>query len=211
MEAKVFDHTGKETGKKVNLSEDIFAVTPNEHAVYLDVKQHRANLRQGTHKSKERADIKGSGKKIKRQKGTGTARAGSIKNPIFRGGGRVFGPKPRNYGFKINKKVKRLARVSALSQKLANKELVIVEDFTFDQPKTKEFKKVLDSLKLNEKKTTFAFGEPNKNVYLSSRNLERYSVVNYSQLNTYKILDNNVLVLSLSALEKLESNLKVEQ
>lgn len=211
MEAKVFDHTGKETGKKVELSDDIFAVTPNEHAVYLDVKQHRANLRQGTHKSKERADIKGSGKKIKRQKGTGTARAGSIKSPIFRGGGRVFGPRPRNYGFKVNKKVKRLARISALSQKLANKELVIVEDFTFDQPKTKEFKKVLDSLKLNEKKTTFAFGEPNKNVYLSSRNLERYNVVNYSQLNTYKILDNKVLVLSVSALEKLESNLKVEQ
>lgn len=211
MEAKVFDHTGKETGKKVELSDDIFAVTPNEHAVYLDVKQHRANLRQGTHKSKERADIIGSGKKIKRQKGTGTARAGSIKSPIFRGGGRVFGPRPRNYGFKVNKKVKRLARISALSQKLANKELVIVEDFTFDQPKTKEFKKVLDSLKLNEKKTTFAFGEPNKNVYLSSRNLERYNVVNYSQLNTYKILDNKVLVLSVSALEKLESNLKVEQ
>ena len=211
MEVAVLDIKGKETGRKAQLSDSVFAIEPNDHAVYLDVKQHRANLRQGTHKSKERADIKGSGKKIKRQKGTGTARAGSIKNPIFRGGGRVFGPRPRNYGFKINKKVKRLARVSALSQKLANKELVIVEDFTFDQPKTKEFKKVLDSLKLNEKKTTFAFGEPNKNVYLSSRNLERYSVVNYSQLNTYKILDNNVLVLSLSALEKLESNLKVEQ
>ncbi len=210
MEAKVFDQTGKETGKKVQLSDDIFAITPNEHAVYLDVKQYRANLRQGTHKSKERADIKGSGKKIKRQKGTGTARAGSIKSPIFRGGGRVFGPTPRDYGFKVNKKVKRLARISALSQKLANNELFIIEDFTFDDPKTKTFKKVIDSLKLNEKKTIFAFGESNKNVYLSSRNLKRCDVVNYSQLNTYRILDNNVLVLSLSALEKLESNLKVD-
>ena len=210
MEAKVFDQTGKETGKKVQLSDDIFAITPNEHAVYLDVKQHRANLRQGTHKSKERADIKGSGKKIKRQKGTGTARAGSIKSPIFRGGGRVFGPTPRDYSFKVNKKVKRLARISALSQKLAKNELLIIEDFAFDNPKTKTFKKVIDSLKLNEKKTIFAFGESNKNVYLSSRNLEHYDVVNYSQLNTYRILDNNVLVLSLSALEKLESNLKVD-
>ena len=210
MEAKVFDKTGKETGKKVQLSDDIFAITPNEHAVYLDVKQHKANLRQGTHKSKERADIKGSGKKIKRQKGTGTARAGSIKSPIFRGGGRVFGPTPRDYSFKVNKKVKRLARISALSQKLAKNELLIIEDFAFDNPKTKTFKKVIDSLKLNEKKTIFAFGESNKNVYLSSRNLEHYDVVNYSQLNTYRILDNNVLVLSLSALEKLESNLKVD-
>jgi len=139
MEAKVFDQTGKETGKKVQLSDDIFAITPNEHAVYLDVKQYRANLRQGTHKSKERADIKGSGKKIKRQKGTGTARAGSIKSPIFGGGGRVFGPTPRDYGFKVNKKVKRMARISALSQKLANNELFIIEDFTFDDPKTKTF------------------------------------------------------------------------
>jgi large subunit ribosomal protein L4 len=210
MEAKVFDHTGKETGKKVELSKEVFGVTPNEHAVYLDVKQHRANLRQGTHKSKERADVKGSGKKIKRQKGTGTARAGDIKSPIFRGGGRVFGPRPRNYGFKINKKVKKLARKSALSQKMADKEILIVEDFNFDQPKTKEFKKVLESLKLNEKKTTFAFGEPNKNVYLSSRNLRQYNVINYSQLNTYNILNNNYLVLSMSALERLESILKVD-
>jgi large subunit ribosomal protein L4 len=210
MEAKVFDHTGNETGKKVNLSDDVFGVTPNEHAVYLDVKQFRANSRQGTHKSKERADVKGSGKKIKRQKGTGTARAGDIKSPTFRGGGRVFGPRPRNYGFKVNKKVKRLARKSALSQKLANEEIIIVEDFNFDQPKTKDFKKVLESLKLNEKKTTFAFGEPNKNVYLSSRNLEHYNVINYSQLNTYNILNNKILVLSLSALEILESILKVD-
>jgi len=210
MEAKVFDHTGKDTGKKVQLSDNVFGIKPNEHAVYLDVKQHRANLRQGTHKSKERADVKGSGKKIKRQKGTGTARAGDIKSPIFRGGGRVFGPRPRNYGFKINKKVKRLARKSALSQKLADKEILIVEDFNFDQPKTKDFKEVLESLNLTDKKTIFAFGEPNKNVYLSSRNLEHYNVVNYSQLNTYNILNNNYLVLSLSALERLESILKVD-
>ena len=210
MEAKVFDHTGKDTGKKVQLSDNVFGIKPNEHAVYLDVKQHRANLRQGTHKSKERADVKGSGKKIKRQKGTGTARAGDIKSPIFRGGGRVFGPRPRNYGFKINKKVKRLARKSALSQKLADKEILIVEDFNFDQPKTKDFKEVIESLNLTDKKTIFAFGEPNKNVYLSSRNLEHYNVVNYSQLNTYNILNNNYLVLSLSALERLESILKVD-
>ncbi|MDR9400121.1 MAG: 50S ribosomal protein L4 [Psychroflexus sp.] len=208
MEAKVFDQTGKDTGNTVKLSDEVFGITPNEHAIYLDVKQYRANLRQGTHKSKERADITGSGKKIKKQKGTGTARAGSIKSPIFRGGGRVFGPRPRNYSFKINKKVKRLARASALSQKFANQQIVVVEDFDFDQPKTKEFKKVLDSLKIADKKSIFAFGEPNKNVYLSSRNLEHNKVLNYSQLNTYNILDNNILVLSLSALEKLESNLK---
>ena len=210
MEAKVLDHTGKETGKTVELNNNIFAVSPNEHAVYLDVKQYRANLRQGTHKSKERAEIKGSGKKIKRQKGTGTARAGDIKSPIFRGGGRAFGPRPRNYNFKVNKKVKRLARISALSQKLANKEIVILEDFNFDHPKTKEFKQVISSLGLNDKKAMFAFGEPNKNVYLSSRNLESKNVVNYSQLNTYNILNNDVLVLSLSALDKLETNLKAE-
>jgi len=210
MEAKVFDHKGKETGKKVQLSEEIFGISPNEHAVYLDIKQYRANLRQGTHKSKERAEIKGSGKKIKRQKGTGTARAGDIKSPIFRGGGRVFGPRPKNYGFKVNKKVKRLARISALSQKLADNEIIFVEDFNFDQPKTKQFKEVVNSLKLNEKKTIFAFGNPNKNVYLSSRNLERCNVVNYTQLNTYNILNNKYLVLSLSALEQLESNLKVD-
>jgi large subunit ribosomal protein L4 len=208
MEAKVFDQTGKDTGNTVKLSDEVFGITPNEHAIYLDVKQYRANLRQGTHKSKERADITGSGKKIKQQKGTGTARAGSIKSPIFRGGGRVFGPRPRNYSFKINKKVKRLARASALSQKFANQQIVVVKDFDFDQPKTKEFKKVLDSLKIADKKSIFAFGEPNKNVYLSSRNLEHNKVLNYSQLNTYNILDNNILVLSLSALEKLESNLK---
>ena len=210
MEAKVFDHTGKDTGKTVELSNDVFNITPNEHAVYLDVKQYRANLRQGTHKSKERADIKGSGTKIKRQKGTGTARAGDIKSPTFRGGGRAFGPRPRNYNFKVNKKVKRLARISALSQKLANKEILVLEDFTFDHPKTKEFKQVVASLNLQDKKAIFAFGEPNKNVYLSSRNLESKNVVNHSQLNTYNILNNNILVLSLSALEKLEQNLKTD-
>ena len=210
MEAKVFDYAGKETGKTVELNSDIFGVTPNEHAVYLDVKQFRANLRQGTHKSKERAEIKGSGKKIKRQKGTGTARSGDIKSPIFRGGGRAFGPRPRNYNFKVNKKVKKLARVSALSQKLASKEIIVLEDFNFDYPKTKQFNQVISSLGLNDKKATFAFGEPNKNVYLSSRNLEAKNVVNYSQLNTYNILNNDVLVLSLSALEKLETNLKVD-
>ncbi|MGX1023837.1 50S ribosomal protein L4 [Psychroflexus sp. MBR-150] len=207
MKVEVLDIKGKETGKTVNLSKDVFGIEPNEHAVYLDVKQHLASKRQGTHKAKERADIKGSTRKIKKQKGTGTARAGSIKSPIFKGGGRVFGPRPRNYRFKLNKKLKRLARASALSQKANDNELLVVENFTFDSPKTKEFLKVLENLKLDDKKSVFVFADANNNVYLSSRNLKRHKVLTASELNTYRILNNDVLVLSESVIEYLEQNL----
>jgi len=207
MKVEVLDIKGKETGRSVELSDSVFGIEPNEHAVYLDVKQHLASKRQGTHKAKERAEIKGSTRKIKKQKGTGTARAGSIKSPIFRGGGRVFGPRPRDYKFKLNKKLKRLARASALSQKTKDKELLIVEDFSFESPKTKEFIQVLENLKLNNKKSLFVFADANNNVYLSSRNLERHSVLTSSELNTYKILNNDILVLSESVIEKLEQNL----
>lgn len=207
MKLEVLDIKGKTTGKEIDLSESVFGIKPNNHAIYLDVKQHLASKRQGTHKAKERAEIVGSTRKIKKQKGTGTARAGSIKSPIFRGGGRVFGPRPRDYRFKLNKKLKRLARASALSQKISDKELIIVEDFTFEKPKTKEFLKVLDNLKLNDKKTSFVFANANNNVYLSSRNLKRQTVLTTSELNTYRILNNDILVLSESSIELLEQHL----
>ena len=207
MKVEVLDIKGKATGREVELSEGVFGVEPNQHAIYLDVKQHLANKRQGTHKAKERADIKGSTRKIKKQKGTGTARAGSIKSPIFKGGGRVFGPRPRDYSFKLNKKLKRLARVSALSQKTASKEILVLEDFNFDAPKTKDFLNVLENLNLKDKKSLFVFANANNNVYLSSRNLERHNVVTHSELNTYRILNNDVLVLSESAIDSLQQNL----
>ncbi len=207
MKVEVLDIKGKDTGRTVGLSDEVFGIEPNEHAIYLDVKQHLASKRQGTHKAKERAEIKGSTRKIKKQKGTGTARAGSIKSPIFKGGGRVFGPRPRNYHFKLNKKLKRLARASALSQKVNDKELIVVENFNFDSPKTKEFLKVLENLKLDNKKSLFVFADANNNVYLSSRNLKRHSVLTASELNTYRILNNDVLVLSESVIEYLEQNL----
>ena len=207
MKLKVLDIKGKETGRTAELSEKVFGVEPNDHAIYLDVKQHLASKRQGTHKAKERAEIVGSTRKIKKQKGTGTARAGSIKSPIFKGGGRVFGPRPRNYRFKLNKKLKRLARASALSQKANDKELLIVEDFSFESPKTKEFLKVLENLKLNNKKSLFVFADANNNVYLSSRNLKRHTVLTTSELNTYRILNNDILVISEAVIEKLEHNL----
>lgn len=204
MKVEVLDINGKATGREIELSEGVFGIEPNEHAIYLDVKQHLANKRQGTHKAKERADIKGSTRKIKKQKGTGTARAGSIKSPIFRGGGRVFGPRPRDYSFKLNKKLKRLARASALSQKTASKELLVLEDFNFEAPKTKEFMNVLENLNLKHKKSLFVFADANNNVYLSSRNLKRHNVVTSSELNTYRILNNDVLVLSESAIDSLQ-------
>ncbi|RRO14396.1 50S ribosomal protein L4 [Flavobacteriaceae bacterium 14752] len=207
MKVEVLDIKGKDTGRTVGLSDEVFGIEPNEHAIYLDVKQHLASKRQGTHKAKERAEIKGSTRKIKKQKGTGTARAGSIKSPIFKGGGRVFGPRPRNYRFKLNKKLKRLARASALSKKTNDKELLVVENFSFDSPKTKEFLKVLENLKLENKKSVFVFADANNNVYLSSRNLKRHRVLTASELNTYRILDNDVLVLSESVIEYLEQNL----
>lgn len=208
MKVAVLDIKGKETGRKVDLSDDVFAIEPNEHAIYLDVKQYLAHQRQGTHKAKERAEIAGSTRKIKKQKGTGTARAGSIKSPVFRGGGRIFGPRPKDYTQKLNKNVKRLARKSALSLKSKDKALVVVEDFNFEAPKTKDFVAFLTSLGLENKKSLIVLGDTNNNVYLSSRNLERSEVVTGSELNTYKIVNANSLVLTESALEGIESNLK---
>jgi len=207
MEIAVVDIKGKETGRKVNLSDAVFGIEPNNHAVYLDVKQYLANQRQGTHKAKERADITGSTRKIKKQKGTGTARAGSIKSPIFRGGGRVFGPRPRSYSFKLNKNLKRLARKSALSLKASDKAIIVVEDFQFDTPKTKNFIDVLKGLGIDKKKSLIVLGDSNKNVYLSSRNLKGSEVVSSSELSTYKILNANNLVFVEGSLEGIELNL----
>ncbi|MEG9328637.1 LSU ribosomal protein L4P [Salinimicrobium catena] len=207
MEVAVLDIKGKETGRKANLSDAVFAIEPNNHAVYLDVKQYLANQRQGTHKAKERAEIAGSTRKIKKQKGTGTARAGSIKSPIFKGGGRVFGPRPRNYSFKLNKNLKRLARKSALSMKANDNSIVVVEDFSFDTPKTKNFIEVLKALGLDGKKSLIVLGDSNKNVYLSSRNLKASEVVSASELSTYKILNANNIVFLEGSLEGIESNL----
>ncbi len=207
MEIAVVDIKGKETGRKVNLLDSVFAIEPNNHAVYLDVKQYLANQRQGTHKAKERAEISGSTRKIKKQKGTGTARAGSIKSGVFRGGGRMFGPRPRNYGFKLNKNLKRLARKSALSMKANDKAIIIVEDFQFDTPKTKNFIEVLRGLGIENKKSLIVLGDSNKNVYLSSRNLKGTEVVSSSELSTYKILNANNLVFVEGSLEGIESNL----
>ena len=206
MELKVYDIKGNETGRTVKLSEEIFGIEPNDHVIYLAVKQYLANQRQGTHKAKERGEVKGSTRKIKRQKGTGTARAGAIRNPLFKGGGRVFGPRPRNYSFKLNKKVKQLARKSALATMLKNDNIMVVENFDFDTPKTKNFVEVLKSLKLDNKKATFVFVNPNKNVYLSSRNLPKSSVLNSSNLNTYVILNAGKLVLTEDAIPEIEAN-----
>ena len=207
MKVAVLDINGKETGRKADLSNDVFAIEPNNHAVYLDVKQYLANQRQGTHKSKERAEITGSTRKIKKQKGTGTARAGSIKSGVFRGGGRMFGPRPRNYNIKLNKNLKRLARKSALSIKANEKSIVVLEDFNFDAPKTKNFTAILKALGLENKKSLFVLGTSNNNVYLSSRNLKSSEVVMYSELSTYRILNASQLVLLEGALEGIETNL----
>ncbi|MEC8323068.1 MAG: 50S ribosomal protein L4 [Bacteroidota bacterium] len=207
MKVAVLDINGKDTGRKADLSNKVFAIEPNNHAVYLDVKQYLANQRQGTHKAKERAEIVGSTRKIKKQKGTGTARAGSVKSGVFKGGGRIFGPRPRNYGFKLNKNVKRLARKSALTIKAQEKAIVVLEDFDFESPKTKEFTAVLKALSLESKKSLFVLGTPNNNVYLSSRNLKGSEVITNSELSTYKILNANQLVLLESAIEGIESNL----
>ena len=207
MEVKVLDINGKDTGRKVQLSDSVFGIEPNNHAVYLDVKQYLANQRQGTHKAKERAEVAGSTRKIKKQKGTGTARAGSAKNPLFKGGGTVFGPRPRSYSFKLNKNLKRLARKSALSLKVNESNLVVVEDFTFDTPSTKNFINVLKALGLENKKSLFVLGDTNKNVYLSSRNLKASSVVTTSELSTYAILNAKSLVLLEGAVDGIEANL----
>ena len=207
MKVTVLDIKGKETGRKVDLSDSVFAIEPNNHAVYLDVKQYLAHQRQGTHAAKERGEIAGSTRKIKKQKGTGTARAGSIKSPIFRGGGRIFGPRPKDYSQKLNKNVKRLARKSALSIKSKEKAITVLEDFSFDTPKTKDFVQILKSLGLENKKSLIVLGDTNNGVYLASRNLKGSEVVTTSELSTYKILNANNVVLCEGALEGLQSNL----
>lgn len=205
MELTVRNIKGSDTKKKVKLSDEIYAIEPNDHAIYLDVKQYLANQRQGTSKAKERAEVTGSTRKIKKQKGTGTARAGSIKSPIFKGGGTIFGPRPRNYGFKLNKKLKSLARKSALSYKAQNGGLIVLEDFSFDAPKTKEFKSLLENLKVNEKKSLIVLSDLNKNIYLSSRNLKNTKVVTASGLNTYDLMNASNVLISEGSLESIQT------
>lgn len=207
MKVAVLDIKGKETGRSAELSDAVFQIAPNQHAIYLDVKQYLAHQRQGTHKSKERAEVSGSTRKIKKQKGTGTARAGSIKSPVFRGGGRIFGPRPKDYGQKLNKGVKRLARKSALSLKSQSDSIIVLEDFSFDAPKTKDFKAVLSALGLQDKKSLVVLGGSNNNVYLSSRNLSGSEVITTSELSTYKIMNANSVILLEGALAGLEENL----
>ncbi|HPE56489.1 MAG TPA: 50S ribosomal protein L4 [Bacteroidales bacterium] len=208
MELEVYNISGQKTSKKVKLDEGVFGIEPNDHAIYLDVKQHMANKRQGTHKSKERGEVAGSTRKIKRQKGTGTARFGDIKNPVFRGGGRIFGPQPRDYGFKLNKKLKRLARLSALAYKVKENNMIVLEDFTFDAPKTKSFVEMINSFELQGKKVLLIMDKSDKNVYLSSRNLQKTKVISANAINTYDILNaNNILIAesSIKEIEKLHS------
>lgn len=204
MELSVVNIKGQETGKKVVLNDSIFGIEPNDHAIYLDVKQYLANQRQGTHKSKERAEVNYSTRKIKKQKGTGGARAGSLKSPVFRGGGRIFGPRPRNYEFKLNRKVKLLARKSALSYKAIESGIVVLEDFTLDTPKTKDFITIQNNLKISDKKSLFVLSDVNKNIYLSSRNLQGVKAVVASELTTYDILNASSIVLCEGSLEKIE-------
>jgi len=208
MELNVLNKKGEDTGRKVTLDDAVFGIEPNDHAIYLDVKQHLANKRQGTHKSKERSEITGSTRKLIRQKGSGGARRGDIKSPIMIGGGRVFGPKPRDYSFKLNKKVKALARKSALTYKAQANAITIVEDFSYEAPKTKDFVAFMKDLKVNDKKMLLVLPENNKSVYLSARNLKSATVVTVSELNTYKVLDAANLLLTESSLAKIEENLK---
>jgi large subunit ribosomal protein L4 len=205
MELAVINQKGEDTGRKVSLSDEIFAIEPNDHAIYLDVKQYLANQRQGTHKSKERNEIAGSTRKIKKQKGTGSARAGSIKSPLFRGGGRVFGPQPRDYSFKLNKKVKQLARKSALTYKVKDNSLSVLESISFDSPKTKSYMALLNGLSLGDKKTLLVLPEENTNVFLSSRNLPKAKVVTVNDVNTYQVLNADHLVICEGSISKLET------
>jgi large subunit ribosomal protein L4 len=209
MEINVINTTGQDTGRKVELNDQIFGIQPNDHAIYLDVKQYLANQRQGTHKAKERSEVSGSTRKIKRQKGTGTARAGSIKSPLFRGGGRVFGPVPRDYSFKLNKKLKQLARKSALSYKVKENLILVLEDFNVETAKTKEMVNICKNLNLADKKSVFVLGEANNNIYLSSRNLQKQKVVIASNLNTYEIMNAGTLVLVESSIDVLNKMFKI--
>ncbi len=208
MELPVLNKEGKETGRKVNLSDDLFAIEPNHHAIYLDVKQYLANQRQGTHKAKERGEISRTTKKFFRQKGTGNARVGSLKSPLQRGGGTVFGPRPHGYGFKLNKKVKALARMSALSLKAGDKKIQVMEKLEMDAPKTKDFINIIKSLGLDGKKSLVVLGESNKSIYLSSRNFKGSDVVTASDLNTYSLMKAQNVVLTEDSLEKLENLLR---
>ncbi|HTD40546.1 MAG TPA: 50S ribosomal protein L4 [Mucilaginibacter sp.] len=207
MEVKVLNVSGKETGAKVQLSESIFGIEPNDHAIYLDVKQYLANQRQGTHKAKQRNEIAGSTRKLYKQKGTGGARAGSVKSPLFNGGGRVFGPQPRDYSFKLNKKLKSLARKSALSYKAKDNSIVVLEDFSFDSIKTKNYVKLVADLNVSDVKTLLVLPAANNNVYLSSRNLKKSKVITADQLNTYDVLNAGTLLLTTGSLKTLEEAL----
>lgn len=210
MQIDVVSINGEATGRSVELPEGIFAIEPNEHTVYLAVKSYLANQRQGTHKSKERSEIKGSTRKLKRQKGTGTARAGDIKSPVFRGGGRVFGPRPRKYTVRLNKKAKTLAKKSVLADKFKNGNLIVVEDFSFEAPRTKKYIEILKALNIEEQKTLLVTKDYEKEVYLSSRNLPRASVMRSQDIGTYQVLNAQKLVLSESALEDIANRIEGE-
>ena len=203
MELSVYNIKGEDTGRKVTLNDSIFGIEPNDHAIYLDVKQYLANQRQGTHKSKERSEVAGSTRKLGKQKGGGGARRGDINSPLLVGGGRVFGPRPRDYRFKLNKKLKDLARKSALAFKALNNQITVVEDFTFEAPKTKEFINFTKNIKLEGVKMLLVLADQNKNVYLSARNIESANIISASQINTYKVLDNKALVLTESSVAVL--------
>ncbi|MFO7940610.1 MAG: 50S ribosomal protein L4 [Bacteroidales bacterium] len=210
MELAIYNITGEDTGKKATLSDEIFSIEPNDHAIYLDVKQYMANNRQGTHKTKERGEIVGSTRKIKRQKGTGTARAGSIKSPIFRGGGRIFGPRPRSYSFKLNRKLKQLARKSALSYKAKGDALKVLADFNFEAPKTKEFVALRKNLEVSNKKTLLVLNENNDNIFLSSRNIQDAKVVTVNELTTYDIMNATVVLFAENSLEPLHKMFRIQ-
>jgi large subunit ribosomal protein L4 len=210
MEVAVIKSSGEKTTKKVNLSDEVFGIEPNDHAIYLDVKSIMANKRQGTHKSKQRNEISGSSRKIKKQKGTGGARAGNIKNPQFKGGGRIFGPAPRDYSFKLNKKVKDLARKSALTYKAKDNAIAVLEDFTFDSPKTKQYINLLNALALGDKKTLLVLPDNNKNVVLSGRNLENAKITTAAQINTYDVMHADNVIFVESAISKIETLLNKE-
>ncbi len=205
MELAIVNISGKETGKKIKLSDDIFSVEPNDHAIYLDCKQYLANQRQGTHKSKERAEISRTTKKLKNQKGTGGARAGSMKSPLFIGGGRIFGPRPRDYSFKLNKKLKHLACLSALTYKAKEKSIMVIENFVINQPKTKDYTAILNNLNISEKKILVVLPQHDKNIYLSSRNLDRNKITTAAELNTYDVLNAQLLVIAEGSVSVLEN------
>jgi large subunit ribosomal protein L4 len=207
MELEVYNISGSKTAKTVSLDDSVFGIEPNDHAIWLDVRQYLANARQGTHKSKERAEVSGSTRKLKRQKGTGGARAGSIKSPLFRGGGRIFGPRPRDYNFKLNKKLKKLARMSALSYKVKENNLIIVEDFTFQAPKTKQYVEMLSKFNLDDKKTLLVLAEPDQNLLLSARNLVQAKISRADSLNTYDILNASNILISENSIKVIEENL----